>query len=279
MSGISFYIINILHAILILVLLYYVCRLLLTRKTASGRLHYAAGLFLLVNCLEAGMYLLMDNNVIVNVAKEQTIAIIMDLLAAITGFFMAAVLIRNRFLYSQKVIYTACTLLLLLLAAYIVCWVFDFSDQTRLFYLPFSALIWGTFGYVMDRATPEEPEMKISEEEISDPFMQQLNRMLLENKRFCQKDLKRDELCALMRTNRTYFSQQLKAATGRTFSEYLRDLRLAEAARLLRETDLYVKEIVQQVGLSSTSGFYKSFFLSYGTTPDAYRAKCRNTAN
>ena len=189
------------HAVLILVLLYYVCRLLLTRKTASGRLHYAAGLFLLVNCLEAGMYLLMDNNVIVNVAKEQTIAIIMDLLAAISGFFMVAVLIRNRFLYSKKMIYTACTLLLLLLAAYIVCFIFDFSDRTYLFYLPFSALIWGTFGYVMDKATPEEPEMKISEEEISDPFMQQLNRMLLENKRFCQKDLKRDELCALMRTN------------------------------------------------------------------------------
>ena len=279
MSGIYLYIINILHAVLILVLLYYVCRLLLTRKTASGRLHYVAGLFLLVNCLEAGMYLLMDNNAIVNVAKEQTIAIIMDLLAVISGFFMVAVLIRNRFLYSQKVIYTACTMLLLLLAAYIVCWVFDFSDRTRLFYLPFSALIWGTFGYVMDKAKPEEPEMKISEEDISDPFMQQLNRILLEHKRFCQKDLKRDELCALMRTNRTYFSQQLKAATGRTFSEYLRDLRLAEAARLLRETDLYVKEIVQQVGLSSTSGFYKSFFLSYGTTPDAYRAKYRNTAN
>ena len=279
MSGIYLYIINILHAVLILVLLYYVCRLLLTRKTASSRLHYAAGLFLLVNCLEAGMYLFMDNMIIVNVAKMQAIGIGMDLLAAISGLFMAAVLIRNRFLYSQKVIYTACTLLLLLLAAYIICFIFDFSDRTRLFYLPFSALIWGTFGYVMDKATPEEPEMKISEEEISDPFMQQLNRILLENKRFCQKDLKRDELCALMRTNRTYFSQQLKAATGRTFSEYLRDLRLAEAARLLRETDLYVKEIVQQVGLSSTSGFYKSFFLSYGTTPDAYRAKYRNTAN
>lgn len=76
-----------------------------------------------------------------------------------------------------------------------------------------------------------------------------------------------------MRTNRTTFSNKLKQAYDKTFSEYLRDLRLQEAARLLRETDMPIDQVAFSVGLKSASGFHRNFLLSYGTTPAQYREK------
>ena len=55
--------------------------------------------------------------------------------------------------------------------------------------------------------------------------------------------------------NYAYFSNSFKKQTGRTFSEYLRDIRLDAAKKLLRQPDIRISEVAERVGYDS----YKSF--------------------
>ena len=61
--------------------------------------------------------------------------------------------------------------------------------------------------------------------------------------------------------------------TNHTFSTFLINLRMAKAKRLLRDTDLLVKEISAQVGYSNFKSFYHVFKQTTGFTADEYRKK------
>ncbi|MDR2657763.1 MAG: response regulator [Oscillospiraceae bacterium] len=74
--------------------------------------------------------------------------------------------------------------------------------------------------------------------------------------------------------NPTYFSEQFKAIVGMTFSDYLIALRMAQAAKLLRETRHYAAAVGRRVGYPNAATFTKTFKKHYGITPDQYR---RNT--
>lgn len=67
----------------------------------------------------------------------------------------------------------------------------------------------------------------------------------------------------------------MRKATGRTFTEYLRETRITEACRLLAETDESVTRIAFSVGFSNLSNFYRSFRRLKGMTPRAYRVMVR----
>lgn len=60
---------------------------------------------------------------------------------------------------------------------------------------------------------------------------------------------------------------------GQTVSQYIRALRCEQAARLLRETDLFVSEISAYVGYPDNNYFAKAFKAQYGTTPSVWRAQ------
>ncbi len=51
------------------------------------------------------------------------------------------------------------------------------------------------------------------------------------------------------------------------FTEYLTATRLEHARHLLEQTDITLKEISRQVGLSSYSGFWRAFKKKYGVSP------------
>jgi AraC-like DNA-binding protein len=61
-----------------------------------------------------------------------------------------------------------------------------------------------------------------------------------------------------------------KEETGKTPSQYLKDLRLEEAERLLRDTFLTVKVIASKVGLSSAN-LIREFKSVHRCTPTEYR--------
>lgn len=99
---------------------------------------------------------------------------------------------------------------------------------------------------------------------LDDPFVDfrfRLEEVMHNDRFFCNEELKREDVCRKMLTNRTTFTQNLHKAYDKSFSEYLRDLRLEEAARLLRETDMPIDQVAFDVGLKSASGFYRNFLL------------------
>ena len=68
-----------------------------------------------------------------------------------------------------------------------------------------------------------------------------------------------------------YFNRLLKARTGQTYTQYLQDLRLSEAARLLLETDCSIEQIAENAGYHNKGYFYKIFLQKYQMTPAQYR--------
>lgn len=64
-----------------------------------------------------------------------------------------------------------------------------------------------------------------------------------------------------------------KGETGLTPNQFIKEVRLNEAERLLRTTFLRVKEIMNRVGFLDESHFGHEFKKAYGVSPSAYRSK------
>lgn len=69
----------------------------------------------------------------------------------------------------------------------------------------------------------------------------------------------------------SYVSRLIKAQTHTNFVSIQRRLKINEACRLLRETELSVADISERIGFESCSSFYKAFAAQTGRTPSAYR--------
>lgn len=79
------------------------------------------------------------------------------------------------------------------------------------------------------------------------------------------------DVAASWHVSSAYLSQQVKKATGLTCIQHLQKQRVAQAKRLLRETDLSVVEICAAVGYSNTGYFYRIFQQETGMPPLTYR--------
>jgi AraC-like DNA-binding protein len=113
---------------------------------------------------------------------------------------------------------------------------------------------------------------EMDEEERSLLLTMALRSWLEEEKRFSQPDKYTvDEAALALQTNRTYLRKAVKTATGKTMLEYLRDIQLEEACRLLEgEEDLKVEAIAFECGMTRTT-FFTLFKLKYKVSPMRYR--------
>ena len=71
--------------------------------------------------------------------------------------------------------------------------------------------------------------------------------------------------------SKKYLSQFLKEQTGKSYTEYVEELRLDHAMQLLRTTDLNITDVAEQCGFSTANTFYKAFRLKYQLSPSAVR--------
>ena len=67
------------------------------------------------------------------------------------------------------------------------------------------------------------------------------------------------------------FSKYFKKASGMTFSNLVRRLRIANACRLLDQTDSPISEISTAVGYGNLANFNRQFRTETGVTPTEYR--------
>lgn len=109
-------------------------------------------------------------------------------------------------------------------------------------------------------------------EEPDDNGTQQKIRMAEEYiKENYNKDLNMAVVSNYISMNYSLFSYEFKQCTGKNFVNYLKDLRIAEAKRLLAETDDKVIDISQQVGYENEKHFMKIFKNICGVSPSEYR--------
>lgn len=69
-------------------------------------------------------------------------------------------------------------------------------------------------------------------------------------------------------------SRLIKNSTGQTFKELLQQQRFHRAEYLLTHSALSVSDIIEAVGYSNTSYFYRRFKDRYGISPHQYRQDC-----
>lgn len=71
--------------------------------------------------------------------------------------------------------------------------------------------------------------------------------------------------------NKDYFNRLIKENTGKTYSEYIQEIRLGEAINQLRMTELPIEDIANKVGYHNIGYFYKIFKDRFKMTPAEFR--------
>lgn len=71
--------------------------------------------------------------------------------------------------------------------------------------------------------------------------------------------------------NPSYLSRLFKSHYGMSLSEYIKEKRIREAARLLTDSELSNEEIMSKVGYTDRKQFYKHFKEIYNQTPAEFR--------
>lgn len=84
------------------------------------------------------------------------------------------------------------------------------------------------------------------------------------------EDLTLDKVAGEFHYNKTYLSQLL-SFDGTTFSDLVGEIRVYNACKLLKTTELSIEEIAEKVGFKSNETFYRTFKKFRKMTPNEYR--------
>lgn len=80
-------------------------------------------------------------------------------------------------------------------------------------------------------------------------------------------------IASMLKLSPSYAGRLFKQHTGVSVAEYINQVRMRVALRLLESEDASINEIMTRVGYANQSYFFKLFKKSFGTTPREYRLK------
>ena len=85
-----------------------------------------------------------------------------------------------------------------------------------------------------------------------------------------------DSVSAYLGMNRTYFCFFFKKHYGKGFADYLNDMRVRKATKLLTDRDMHISDIARECGFKTAPYFTRAFRRSLGMSPAEYRKKSLN---
>ena len=101
-----------------------------------------------------------------------------------------------------------------------------------------------------------------------DIFMDKLTAVINEN--ISNSDFKIEDLADNIGMSRVTLHRRIKNLTGISPVEFVRNIRLEQAAKLLRSCDTNISQVAYAVGFSNPSVFSTAFKNLYGYTPSDY---------
>ena len=113
----------------------------------------------------------------------------------------------------------------------------------------------------------EKIEVKGNDEELMERIMKVVNENMGDS------DFNVEKMCDEVGVSRTQLHRKLKEMTGVPTSEFLRNIRLNEAARLIRERKINITQVSYMVGFANNSHFSTAFKKYFGMSPTEYAAK------
>lgn len=126
----------------------------------------------------------------------------------------------------------------------------------------------GRFG--MDQEVEEKMktiEVKANDEYFMERLMKAINENL-EDSTFSVEDL-----AEAVGVSRVQLHRKLKTLTGNTTTEFIRNIRLKQAAKLLKERKVNISQIAYLVGFTNPTLFSIAFKKFYGCAPSEYAAR------
>ena len=92
-----------------------------------------------------------------------------------------------------------------------------------------------------------------------------------------QRDVRIEDVAAFVGLSRSQLFRVFQKLDGKSPREYLNALRVGEAARLIRSTQLSMEEVAASSGFASVRRLGEMFRLSTGATPGAYRRSAKGS--
>ena len=110
----------------------------------------------------------------------------------------------------------------------------------------------------------EQPEVKGNDEILMERIMKAVNKNL------SNSDFNVDMLTQEVGISRAQLHRKMKEMTGISTSEFIRNIRLEQAARLLKEQKINVTQVAYTVGFSNLAHFSTIFRKHFGVAPSEY---------
>jgi len=116
----------------------------------------------------------------------------------------------------------------------------------------------------------ENVEVKGNNDALMDRIMKTINANLSD------PDFNVERLTADVGISRAQLHRKMKEITGISTGEFIRNLRLEQAARLIREGKINVTQVAYSVGFNNQTHFSTVFKRHYGMTPTEYAEKTKH---
>ena len=110
----------------------------------------------------------------------------------------------------------------------------------------------------------EQPEVKGNDEQLMERIMRSVNKNLGDS------DFSVEKLTQEVGISRAQLHRKMKEMTGLSTSEFIRNIRLEQASRLLREQKINVTQVAYTVGFSNLAHFSTIFRKHFGVSPSDY---------
>ncbi len=150
-----------------------------------------------------------------------------------------------------------------------------FYGAVVLFFLTGAAGLGRYRHYVLRQIEKRRRQMRYSWSKLTPEEAANIQRMLekqmVEEKIYLDPQLNLTKLAGVIGVKPSYLSQVIHQYYHQHFYEFLNRYRVAEAQRLLRDTDLKIEAVAYDAGFNSLSTFNAVFKKLTGTTPSAYR--------
>jgi signal transduction histidine kinase/CheY-like chemotaxis protein len=112
----------------------------------------------------------------------------------------------------------------------------------------------------------ETPDKSIQKE---DAFIFRLREIIIESMH--EENFGVGELCKKVGMSRTPLHNKIKALTGHSTSHFIKKVRIHQATRLLRTSEMNISQVAFEVGVESLPYFTKIFTKETGLSPSKYR--------
>ena len=117
----------------------------------------------------------------------------------------------------------------------------------------------------------EEKMEKVEMENPNDVLMRRIMKCL--NEHLSDSDFNVEDLTREVGISRAQLHRKMKEMTGISTGEFIRNLRLEQAARIIREQKVNITQVAYAVGFNNANHFSTIFKRHYGMTPSEYAEK------